>query len=70
MAWLHNIVANPDLTVEVGTETFPVTARVTEGEERDRIWEQQAADVPTFSEYAGKAAPRQIPVVVLERRAV
>jgi deazaflavin-dependent oxidoreductase (nitroreductase family) len=66
-SWFHNIVANPELTVEVGTETFGVKARVAEGEERDRIWEQQKIDVPGFAEYEGKAAPRQIPVIVLER---
>jgi deazaflavin-dependent oxidoreductase (nitroreductase family) len=66
-AWFHNVAANPELTVEVGTETFGVTARVAEGEERHRIWEQQKVDVPGFAEYEGKAAPRQIPVIVLER---
>jgi deazaflavin-dependent oxidoreductase (nitroreductase family) len=68
-AWFHNIVANPELTVEVGTETFGVKARVAEGEERNRIWEQQKAEVPGFAEYDAKAAPRQIPVIVLERAA-
>ena len=66
-AWFGNIVANPELTVEVGAETFVVKARVAEGEERDRIWEQQKVDVPGFAAYEGKAAPRQIPVIVLER---
>lgn len=66
-AWFHNIVANPQLTVEVGTETFEVSARVAEDEERDRIWTQQKIDVPGFAEYEDKAAPRQIPVVVLTR---
>lgn len=65
-AWFANVVANPELTVEVGTESFPVTARVTEGDERDRIWGQQKADVPTFADYE-KATTRTIPVVVLER---
>ena len=68
-AWFGNVVANPELIVEVGTETFGVTARVAEGDERNRIWEQQKVDVPGFAEYEGKAAPRQIPVVVLERGA-
>src|SRR6266700_4420445 len=35
--WFHNVVANPDVTVEVGTETYPATARVATGEERERI---------------------------------
>jgi len=67
-AWFHNVVANPELTVEVGTETFGVKARVAEGEERRRIWEQQKVDVPGFAAYEAKAAPREIPVIVLERQ--
>jgi deazaflavin-dependent oxidoreductase (nitroreductase family) len=68
-AWFGNIVANPELTVEVGTETFGVKARVADGEERQRIWEQQKVDVPGFAEYEQKAGGRTIPVIVLERGA-
>ena len=49
----------------VGTETMAARARVTEGEERDRIWSLQKAEFPAFAEYEGKTS-RQIPVVVLE----
>lgn len=65
-AWYHNLVANPHTTVEVGTETLEVTARVAEGEERERIWAKQKADQPGFAEYEAKTG-RQIPVVLLER---
>ena len=65
--WYHNLVANPGATVEVGTETVPVTARVAEDEERERIWEQQKASHPQFAEYE-RNTTRTIPVVVLERR--
>src|SRR5439155_24358406 len=65
--WFHNLVANPRARVEVGTETFDVVARVAEGEERERIWAKQKADVPGFAGYE-TATPRQIPVVILERR--
>jgi deazaflavin-dependent oxidoreductase (nitroreductase family) len=65
-AWYHNIVANPRFTVEVGTDTFEVQARVAEGEERDRIWERQKQQNPGFAEYEQKTT-RQIPVVILER---
>ena len=65
-AWFHNVAANPDARVEVGTETFDVRARVAEGEERDRIWEKQKRDRPAFAEYETKTS-RVIPVVVLER---
>lgn len=64
--WYHNLRANPDTKVEVGTETVPVRARVAEGEERDRIWEQQKRDNANFAEYETLTS-RPIPVVVLER---
>ncbi|HEY7948419.1 MAG TPA: nitroreductase family deazaflavin-dependent oxidoreductase [Acidimicrobiales bacterium] len=64
--WYHNLLAHPEVTVEVGTETVPVTARVAEGEERARIWEKQKKDFPGFAGYE-EATTRQIPVVILER---
>jgi deazaflavin-dependent oxidoreductase (nitroreductase family) len=63
--WFRNVVANPEITVEVGTETFPVQARVAEGDERTRLYDAQAEAMPNFAEYA-KATTRQIPVVVLQ----
>ena len=65
-AWYHNLLANPIATVEVGAETIDATAVVTTGEERDRLFETQAALHPQFSEYAQKTT-RQIPVIALER---
>ena len=65
--WFRNLVAHPDVTIEVGNETIPVTARVADGEERDRLFRAQADLMPNFDEYA-KATSRQIPVVVFERR--
>lgn len=62
--WYHNLVANPKASVEVGTDTVEVTARVAEGEERERIWSKQKADYPGFAEYEEKTT-RQIPVVIL-----
>lgn len=64
--WYYNLVANPETVVEFGTETFPVRARVATGDERTEIWEAQKADTPMFAEYE-KTAPREIPVVILER---
>jgi len=64
-AWFHNLVANPDATVEVGTRTLPVRARVAEGDERDRIWSAQKADMPGFADYERNTG-RTIPVIVLE----
>jgi deazaflavin-dependent oxidoreductase (nitroreductase family) len=65
--WYHNLAANPDVTVEVGTDRFDARARVAQGEERDRLYAAQAALMPGFAEYQRKTT-RQIPVVVLERR--
>jgi deazaflavin-dependent oxidoreductase (nitroreductase family) len=66
--WYRNVVANPDVTVELGTETFPATARVAEGAERDEIWERQKREWPGFAEYEEKTRGiREIPVVVLDR---
>jgi deazaflavin-dependent oxidoreductase (nitroreductase family) len=63
--WFHNLRANPDAKVEVGTSTVPVRARVAEGNERERLWSAQKEAMPGFAEYEEKTT-RQIPVVVLE----
>ena len=63
--WFHNLVANPDVVAEVGTETLTFRARVAAGEERDRLWSRQKELVPGFADYEAKTT-RQIPVVVLE----
>lgn len=66
-AWYHNLLAQPDVSVEVGTQTFAVRAREAVGDEYDRIWSKQKADVPQFAEYERKTARDRIPVIVLER---
>lgn len=66
-AWYHNLVAHPDVTVEVGSETLPVRAAVLSGEERDRLYARQAALRPAFAEYQAKTT-RRIPVVALQWR--
>jgi deazaflavin-dependent oxidoreductase (nitroreductase family) len=65
--WYHNLVANPDVTVELPGEKFEARARVAEGEERDRLYRAQAELMPNFAEYE-KATTRKIPVVVLDRK--
>jgi len=66
--WYHNVVANPDVTVEIGTETFRARARVAKSTERDSIWERQKRDWPGFAEYEEKTRGiREIPVVVLDK---
>jgi deazaflavin-dependent oxidoreductase (nitroreductase family) len=64
--WYHNLVAHPEVSVEVGTDTLSVVARVAQGEERDRIWDEQKRAAPNFAEYEAKTT-RVIPVIVLER---
>lgn len=64
--WYHNLVANPAVTVEIGTEKFNARAHVVSGAERDRLFEAQAKIMPQFNEYQKKTT-RRIPVVVLER---
>jgi deazaflavin-dependent oxidoreductase (nitroreductase family) len=64
--WFRNVLAHPDVTVEVGGETFPARATVPTGAERQRLFDSQAAQMPNFAEYQRKTR-REIPVVVLER---
>lgn len=64
--WYYNLLANPTATIEVGDETFPVRATIAEGDERTRLFDQMAAQMPGFAEYQKKTT-RQIPVAVLER---
>ena len=64
--WFRNLVANPAVTVELGTEKYSGRARVAEGAERDRLFRAQADMMPNFDEYATKTT-RVIPVVVIER---
>ena len=64
--WYYNLLANPNTTVEVGTDTLPVRARFANGAERDRIWEKQKQLMPGFADYEANTT-RQIPVIILER---
>lgn len=65
--WYHNLVAHPDVTVEVGAETYPATAVVLEGEERAMKWGEIVAAYAFFADHQAKVA-RQIPVVALVRQ--
>jgi deazaflavin-dependent oxidoreductase (nitroreductase family) len=64
--WYHNLLAHPHATIEVGTETFDVTATVITGEERDRLYSLQAERFSRFADYEAKS-PRKIPVIALQR---
>ena len=65
--WFHNLVANPDITIEVGTETIEAHADVAGAEERDTLYAKQVSLYPQFGEYQQKTT-RKIPVVILSRR--
>ena len=65
--WYHNLVAHPDVTIEVDGETRPVRARVTQGAERDELFSRQKQAMPGFADYEAKT-DRVIPVVALEHR--
>ncbi len=64
--WYHNLRKHPDLDLQVDTETFPVHARVVEGEEREAWWQRCVEAFPDYASYQVKT-DRQIPVFVLER---
>ena len=66
-AWFHNLVANPKVTLEVGTEKFEATATVVEDRaERDRLYAGMVAHAEGFADYEKKTT-RVIPIVVFER---
>jgi len=65
-AWYHNLVANPEVTVELPGDRFGARAVVLEGAERDRVFDRQKVLMPNFAEYESKTT-RLIPVIALER---
>ena len=66
-AWYHNLIAHPEVTVEVGHEKFTVTVVEAKGAERDRLFDAQASLMPQFNEYRQRTE-RRIPVLTLEPR--
>lgn len=63
--WYYNVVANPDVTIEVGTEELQAQASVADEPERSELYERMVAVAPGFAEYRQKT-DRTIPVVILE----
>jgi deazaflavin-dependent oxidoreductase (nitroreductase family) len=63
--WYHNLLVNPAVRAEIGTQTRPFTARVATGNERERIWAAHKDANPGFAEYE-RNTTRQIPVVILQ----
>lgn len=67
--WYYNILAHPDVIVEVGLETYDAAAIITAGDERDRLWEMIVSQYPFFAEHQAQVA-REIPVIALVKRIV
>ena len=65
--WMHNLRADPHVTVELPGDTHKATATELSGDERDRVWAQLVRDHPFFVEHQEKAGDRIIPLVALER---
>jgi deazaflavin-dependent oxidoreductase (nitroreductase family) len=66
--WYHNLRANPDTTVQVGSERRKVHARVASSEERSRLWPRVVEAYGSYRDYQ-KRTEREIPLVILEPRA-
>jgi F420H(2)-dependent quinone reductase len=66
-AWFHNLRANPDTAVQVGSERRPVRAHVADQEERTRLWPKAIEIYSGYRDYQERTE-REIPLVVLEPR--
>jgi len=64
--WYHNLLAHPEVEIEVGEITLDVRARLAKGEEQDTIWERQKREFPQFAGYEEKTSRERIPVIVLD----
>jgi deazaflavin-dependent oxidoreductase (nitroreductase family) len=65
-AWFLNLVADPNVTVQIGAQTFAGRARIATADEKRRLWELMVATMPSYQGYQ-EATSREIPVVVIER---
>ena len=64
--WYRNILAHPEVEIQVGTKKMRARARTATGEERARLWKQAVVFWPPYADYQVKAGAREIPVVVLD----
>ncbi len=67
-AWFHNLMANPDTTVQVGPQHSKVHARVAKPEERERLWKLAVKAYRGYADYQARSKGREIPLVILEPR--
>jgi deazaflavin-dependent oxidoreductase (nitroreductase family) len=64
--WYHNLLAHPEVTVEIGGEKFKARAREADEDEYERLYQNHAKNMPAFNEYRKKTT-RKIPLMILER---
>jgi deazaflavin-dependent oxidoreductase (nitroreductase family) len=64
--WYRNLLANPEVEIQVGTAKMRARARTAQGDERARLWKDAIVFWPPYSDYQKKAGDREIPVVVLD----
>jgi deazaflavin-dependent oxidoreductase (nitroreductase family) len=67
-AWYHNLVANPDTAVQIGSERRKVHARVANAEEREHLWPRAVKAYRGYADYQRRSKGREIPLVILEPR--
>ena len=67
-AWFHNLTANPDTTIQIGSAVREVHARVASDEEHARLWPEFVAFYPGYEFFQRNAGDRKIPIVILETR--
>jgi deazaflavin-dependent oxidoreductase (nitroreductase family) len=65
--WYHNLIANPDTTVQVGSRRLNVRARVADPQERERLWPMVVKVYGGYEDYQ-RRTEREIPLVILEPR--
>ncbi len=66
-AWFHNLMANPDTSVQIGSSRRQVHARVADPEERKRLWPKVVEVYSGYDDYQ-RRTEREIPLVILEPR--
>ncbi len=66
-SWYHNLVANPNVQIEVDGTAYDATATVVDETERRRLYDAHTEIFPGFAEYEAKTGGRVIPVIVLHK---
>jgi len=67
-AWFHNLMANPDTTIQIGSVVREVRARIATDDERDRLWVEFVAFYPGYDFFQRNTKGRKIPIVILDPR--